>query len=84
MSSPATSADEIAEEIAETRNRLAGTIDELVYRVHPQTILQRQLASLKGAFVNPDGSPRIDRIAKVAGITVGVVGLIVVLRKVAG
>jgi Protein of unknown function (DUF3618) len=77
-------ADEIAAEIAETRNRLAGTIDHLVYRVQPKTIVERKIRSTKASFVNPDGSLRKDKVLKVAGIAVGVVAAIVVLRKIVG
>lgn len=76
--------DEISAEIAETRTRLAGTIDQLVYRTHPKTIATRQAHSVKAAFVNADGSPRVDRIAMAAGVVVGVVGLIVGIRKLVG
>ncbi|MDQ3485939.1 MAG: DUF3618 domain-containing protein [Actinomycetota bacterium] len=88
MSSPSKTSDEIAAEIAaeiaETRNRLAGTIDQLAYRIKPQTIVQRQIAATKAAFVNADGSLRTDRVLKVGGVVVGVVALIVAIRKVAG
>ncbi|MEP6667167.1 MAG: DUF3618 domain-containing protein, partial [Nocardioidaceae bacterium] len=40
MSAGERTPDTIAAEIAETRNRLAGTIDDLVYRAKPKTILQ--------------------------------------------
>ena len=76
--------DEISKEIAETRTRLASTIDQLVYRAHPKTIATRQAHSVKAAFVHADGSPRIDRFAMVAGAVVGVVGLIVGIRKLVG
>ncbi len=84
MSSPARTPDEISAEIAETRNRLAGTIDQLVYRVKPKTIAQRQLESRKASFVDADGSPRTDNILKVVGIAVGVVVAIVAIRKIVG
>ena len=45
MSTPSRTPDEIAAEIAETRNRLAGTIDQLVYRVQPKTIVERKVAA---------------------------------------
>ncbi len=88
MSSPSKTSDEIAAEIAaeiaETRNRLAGTIDQLAYRIKPQTIVQRQIAAIKASFVNPDGSLRNDRVLSAAGVAVGVVALIAGIRKVAG
>ena len=82
--SAARTPDEISAEIAETRTRLAGTIDQLVYRAHPKTIATRQANSVKAAFVNADGSPRVDRIAMAAGVVVGFVGLIVGIRKLVG
>ena len=84
MSTQARTADEIAAEIAETRNRLAGTIDQLVYRVQPKTIVERQVRSIKASFRNPDGSLRKDKVLKAAGIAVGVVAAVVVLRKTVG
>jgi hypothetical protein len=76
--------DQISAEIDETRTRLAGTIDQLVYRAHPKTIATRQYNSTKSSFVNPDGSPRVDRIAITAGIVVGFVGLMIAIRKLTG
>ena len=84
MSTAPRTADEIAAEIAETRNRLAGTIDQLVYRVQPKTILERQARGAKALFVKADGSLRKDKVLKVAGIAVGVVAAVVVLRKIVG
>ncbi|MEJ7706823.1 MAG: DUF3618 domain-containing protein [Nocardioidaceae bacterium] len=82
MSTPTRTPDEISTEIAETRNRLAGRIDQLVYRSKPKTIVQRQIDSTKASFVDANGAPRKDRLAIVAGVVVGVVAAIVVIRKV--
>ncbi len=82
--SSARTPDEISAEIAETRTRLAGTIDALVYRVHPKTIATRQARSIKAAFVNSDGSLRVDRVAVTAGVVVGLVGLVAGIRKIVG
>ena len=84
MSSASRNPDEIAAEIAETRNRLAGTIDQLVYRVQPKTIVERQVRSTKASFVNADGSLKKDKVLKVAGVAVGVIALIVAIRKIVG
>lgn len=74
----------IEQELEETRERLAQTIDQLVYRASPKTIANRQVAAVKGYFVDANsGSPRTDNILKVAGGVVGVVTLFVVVRKVA-
>jgi len=72
-------------EIEETRERLAGTIDQLLHRAHPKTIVSRELAALKGHYVDPrTGEPRTDNILKTVGVVVGTVALLVVVRKVAG
>jgi hypothetical protein len=82
VSSASRNPDEIAAEIAETRNRLAGTIDQLVYRVQPKTIVERQVRSTKASFVNADGSLKKDKVLKVAGVALGVIALIVAIRKI--
>lgn len=70
-------------DIEETRERLATTIDQLVYRVHPKTIASREVSSIKAHYVDPaTGRPRTDNILKTVGIVVGVVGFFVVVRKV--
>jgi len=71
-------------EIAETRERLAATIDQLAHRASPKTIARREVASVKSYFIDPvTGAPRQDNILKVAGGVAGFVVLFVVLRKVA-
>jgi hypothetical protein len=74
--------DTIENEIEATRDRLAITIDQLVYRASPKTIMRRELDSVKGFFVDAQGNPRTENIAKVAGGVIGAVVLVVVLRKV--
>lgn len=73
--------DSLEREIEVTRERLAGNIDQLLYRASPKTIARREIAALKAVYVNPDGSPRTDAILKTAGAVVGFVGAIVVLRR---
>ena len=70
-------------EIEETRERLASTIDQLLHRVHPKTVVSREVTSVKGYFVDArTGAPRTDNILKVVGGVAGFVGLFVVIRKV--
>ena len=69
-------------EIEKTREHLGATIDQLVYRASPKTIARREIASIRGYFVDPSGTPRTDHILKVAGGVVGVVALFVVVRKI--
>ncbi|HET6938945.1 MAG TPA: DUF3618 domain-containing protein [Nocardioides sp.] len=74
---------ELEREIEETRERLAGTIDELLYRSNPRTIVSREVAGLKAYFVDPaTGEPRTENILKVAGAVVGTVALFMLIRKV--
>jgi hypothetical protein len=71
-------------EIEETRERLAGTIDQLLYRAHPKTIVSREVSQVRAFFVDTaTGQPRADNILKVAGTVVGAIALFVTIRKVA-
>lgn len=72
----------IENEIDQTRKRLGATIDELVYRASPKTIVRREIASVRAYFVDPSGAPRQDNILKVAGGIAGAVALIVIVRKI--
>ena len=71
-------------EIEETRERLAGTIDQLLHRSHPKTIVNREVSAIKAYFVDTvTGQPRTDNILKVAGGVVGTLALFALVRKVA-
>jgi hypothetical protein len=71
-------------EMEATRERLAGTIDQLVYRASPKTIVRREITTIKGYFVDLEtGQPRTTNLLKVAGTVVGIVMLFAVVRKVA-
>ena len=74
----------LEQEIQETRERLATTIDQLLYRAHPKTIVSREVSSIKAHYVDPlSGQPRTDNILQTVGGIVGVIVLFVVVRKVA-
>ena len=71
-------------EIEETRERLATTIDQLLYRSHPKTIVSREVSSIKAHYVDTvTGRPRTDNILKTVGGVVGAVVLFAVVRKIA-
>jgi hypothetical protein len=71
-------------EMEATRERLADTIDLLVYRSSPKTIARREITSIKGYFVDlQTGQPRTNNILKVAGGVLGVVVLFAAVRKLA-
>ena len=75
---------ELEAEMEVTRERLAGTIDLLVHRTSPKTIVRREITSIKGYFVDlRTGQPRTTNILKVVGGVVGVAALIGVVRKLA-
>jgi hypothetical protein len=74
----------IEQELEVTRERLAETIDELLYRASPKTIVKREIATIRGYFVDAQGHPRTDNILKVAGGVAGFVVFVVVIRKVTG
>jgi hypothetical protein len=70
-------------EIADTREHLATTIDQLLYRASPKTIAGREVATVKAHYVDVQtGQPRTDNILKTVAIVVGVIGFFVVVRKV--
>lgn len=78
-----TGTSSLEREIEETRQRLAGTIDQLVYRANPKTVVGREVASVKAFFVDAKtGQPRTDNILKVVGGVVGAIAFVVVVRKV--
>ena len=73
----------IESEIEATRDRLAVTIDQLLYRSSPKTIAKREFSSFKAFFVDPVTGPRADNIAKVAVGVGGFIAVMLVVRKVA-
>ena len=71
-------------DIEETRERLASTIDQLLFRSHPKTIVSREVAQVKGYYVDATtGEPRTDNILKTVGGVVGAVVVFLVIRKIA-
>ena len=73
---------DLESEIEATRERLAVTIDQLLYRSSPKTIVGREIAQIKAHYVDAKGEPRTDNILRTVGGVVGVIALFVVIRKV--
>ncbi|MGN0062735.1 MAG: DUF3618 domain-containing protein [Nocardioides sp.] len=74
---------QLEREVEEARVRLAATIDQLAYRAHPKTIVNREVDQVKAYFVDPaTGAPRTDNILRVAGGVVGVLVTLAVIRKI--
>jgi hypothetical protein len=68
-------------DIEQTRDRLADTLDELLFRIKPKTIVQRQVEETRSHFVDAQGRLRTEKVAAVAGAAVGVVAFFVVVRR---
>lgn len=69
-------------QIEQTRAALADSIDQLVHRVSPKTIVSREVETVKSKFVDVEtGEPQTNNILITAGIVVGVATLFAVLRK---
>jgi uncharacterized protein DUF3618 len=74
--------DSIEHDIEATRDRLAETIDQLVVRTSPKNIVRREIATVRGTFVDAYGNPRTENILKAVGGVAGVVALLVLIRRV--
>ncbi len=64
---PSRSYAEIQADLEAQRARLSSTVDQIAERVRPEAIAQRGMDKARGAFIHPDGSLRIDRVAMVVG-----------------
>lgn len=77
---------EIEAELTATRERLGRTVDELTFRVSPQEIKRRQVASLKssaqGFAFAETGEPRYDRLATGLAVVAGVAIVLGLARRV--
>ncbi len=86
---PATAAKpsiaELEADLALRRQRLARTLDELTEQVKPKAILRRQTAQAKARFtaatMTPEGDLRTERVAAVVLASVGVLTLVLLLRR---
>lgn len=78
---PPRSMDEIEAELAATRERLAGRLDELQEYVSPKNLIGRQVEKVKGVFVDEYGGIKPDKVLIAAGAVVGVVVLLGVLGR---
>lgn len=74
--------DDLVDEIEQIRARLAGTVDELIERTNPKTIVRRRVEDTKDHFVDETGSPRIENIIPVALGVLGVIGALILIRRI--
>lgn len=82
------SAKDIEAELAASRQRLAGTIDELAFRAQPKEVAKRQVESVKlkaGELTQgSDGKVDEDKIGKIVAGAGGVFLVLGLLRRVRG
>lgn len=87
------SRSQIEADLAATRARLSGNLEDLINQVHPTKVKQRQVSnvktlvrgefdSVKSQFRTTTGAWRVDRIAMIGGSVVGAVVLLAVLRGI--
>ncbi|ONI75735.1 hypothetical protein BWI15_07880 [Kribbella sp. ALI-6-A] len=80
----ARSPEQIEADIAATRARLASTVDELVDRAHPKNVAKRQVEQAKAQVFDERGELRTQKLVAVGAAVVGVVGVLVMIRKLVG
>lgn len=89
---PERSVSEIEADLAATRSRLARSVDELAYRVSPDTIkanaraeldnrVQHFVGQAKGTVVTDSGEPQYENIAKALAGVAGVALTLGTLRR---
>lgn len=83
---------QIKADIAEARQRLAASIEQLTHEVQPKTVknaaidqargfVDTQYQTVKGQFVDDNGV-RVDRVGMIVGSVVGVAATLVTLRGI--
>jgi hypothetical protein len=80
----ARSTKQIEADIAATRARLASTVDELVDRAHPKNVVKRQVEQAKAQVFDERGELRTQKLLAVGGAVVGVVGMLLMIRRLVG
>ena len=64
---------EIRRDLEDTRQRLAGNIAQLKAETQPKALGNKAQTKAKSVFVNPDGSVKVERVAAVAGVAIGLI-----------
>jgi len=80
----ARSTEQIEADIAATRARLASTVDELVDRAHPKNVAKRQVEQAKAQVFDERGQLRTQKLVAVGGALVGIVGMLLMIRRLVG
>jgi len=85
---------QIEADLKAARARLTGNLEDLIDQVHPNRVKQREIDKIKqrtqaeldnakSQVMNPDGSPRVDRLAVIGGAVAGLVTFILIVRAIA-
>jgi len=88
---PTRTKTQIEADLKVARDRLGDSVEDLINQVHPNRLKQRQIAKLKNLataeldnaksqVINPDGSPRTDRLVIIGGAVAGLITFLVVVR----
>lgn len=80
----ARTAEQIEADIAATRARLASTVDELVERAHPKNVAKRQVEQARAQVFDERGELRTQKLVAVGAAAVGVIGMLLMIRKLVG
>jgi anti-sigma factor RsiW len=80
----ARTAEQIEADIAATRARLASTVDELVDRANPRNVARREVEKAKAQVFDERGQLRTQKIVAIGGAAVGVIGLLLLIRRLVG
>lgn len=72
---------EIQRELAETRDRVAATVDTLFERVQPKELASSALASARSLVIDEKGRVRTERLIKVGAGVAGTLAALWALRK---
>lgn len=78
---PPRSIDEIEADLDATRARLAQRLDDLQDYVDPRNVAQRQLAKVRGVFVDEYGGIKPDRVLVVVGVVAVILGIGAMRRR---
>ena len=81
MSTPQPSVSQLQDDVVSAREQLTSSIAELKAAAAPQALAARAGNAAVGVFRNEDGSVRVERVAIVAAVVIGVVGLRLLTRR---
>jgi hypothetical protein len=85
---------QIEADLGASRDRLAASVEALIFQVHPNRIKQRQIAAFKqmgenakqnakSLLFNARGDLRTDRIGVLAGAAAGLLAFVLIVRGIA-